>query len=193
MGNGFSDLLRRAKAGDADALTQLHGRYEGLLRGVVLRRLGPALRRRYDADDIVQSVFAEVLAALPSFEDRGEDAFRHWVSLVAERKLASKVRSCRDGAGAQRERTLGDDAPFAAGGRGPATEAGAADDDEHLHAALLALEPAQREVLLLRESTGLPFDAIAARIGAASADAARMRYARALIALRAGWARTPPA
>ena len=68
--------------------------------------------------------------------------------------------------------------------------------NEHLPANVLAALQRGNSVeaiKLLRESTGLPFDAIAARIGAASADAARMRYARALIALRAGWARTPPA
>jgi RNA polymerase sigma-70 factor, ECF subfamily len=185
MGSGFSDLLRRAKAGDADALTEIHRSYGRLLTGAVRRRLGPALRRRYDADDIVQSVFADVIDALPSFEDRGEQAFRHWLYRRAERKVASKVRRARDGAGERRERTLGDDAAPAADGPGPATQAGDADESAHLRAALGELPPAQREVLLLRQEAGLRFEAIAERIGAGSVDAARMRYARALIALRA--------
>lgn len=184
----FTELLRRAKAGDGAALTQLHARYERRVLGVVRRRLGPALRRRRDSSDFVQSVFEDVLRDLPRLEDRGEEAFRHWLYLKSENKVRDAWRRGVGRDGNPREAELpSSDEPVGAG-CGPATEAGDADEAVRLRTVFASLPAAQRDVIALRSVEGLGFAEIAVRLGLPGADAARMRYARALVALRARWA-----
>src|SRR5262245_55855145 len=50
-------LLKRFRAGDADAATQLYLRYAERLRTLARTRVGRDLAPRIDAEDIVQSVF----------------------------------------------------------------------------------------------------------------------------------------
>lgn len=188
MNGDFSDLLRRAIAGDSAALAEIHSRYERLVLGLVRRRLGPALRRKFDSVDVVQSVFEDVLRDLPRFEDRGEEAFRHWLYMKAENKVKDAWRRAVDADGAPRETRLATNDDFApVDVPGPATQAGDADDEARLAEVLATMPAEQREVLGLRNKEGLSFAEIAARLSLASADAARMRYARALIELRSRW------
>lgn len=58
-GSELSDhsLLRRFRRGSQDAATQLYLRYAHRLRALVRAHCSPALARRLDAEDIVQSVF----------------------------------------------------------------------------------------------------------------------------------------
>ncbi|MCA9262301.1 MAG: sigma-70 family RNA polymerase sigma factor [Planctomycetales bacterium] len=58
-GAGASDhsLLRRFRAGEQDAATELYLRYSSRLLGLANRQTSEALSARLDADDIVQSVF----------------------------------------------------------------------------------------------------------------------------------------
>ncbi len=60
----FDALLKRARGGDADALTQLIRQYEADVRLVARRRLGPALRPYADSLDLVQSVHKSLLIGL---------------------------------------------------------------------------------------------------------------------------------
>jgi len=188
VGDDFSELLRRANAGDADARSELHARYEQLVLAVVRRRLGPVLRRRCDSIDVVQSVFEDVFRDLPRFDDRGEKAFRHWVFLKAENKIKDLWRRRLGPDGRPREDTLDTrDETRAAGRPGPATEAGERDDAAKLREALSKLTPEQREILALRLEQGLAYAEIARRLGLPSEDAARMSYGRALRELRRRW------
>jgi RNA polymerase sigma-70 factor (ECF subfamily) len=50
-------LLRRLRSGNQDAATQLYVRYADRLRALTRAQCSPALARRVDIDDIVQSVF----------------------------------------------------------------------------------------------------------------------------------------
>jgi RNA polymerase sigma factor (sigma-70 family) len=55
----FQELIRRVRAGDPEAATELVRRYEPELRRAVRMRLtDPHLRRKYDSVDICQSVLA---------------------------------------------------------------------------------------------------------------------------------------
>jgi RNA polymerase sigma-70 factor (ECF subfamily) len=49
--------LRRFRGGDEDAATQLYLRYAGRLRAMAASKAAPELARRFDPEDIVQSVF----------------------------------------------------------------------------------------------------------------------------------------
>src|SRR5260370_20668853 len=55
----FGDLIRRGRAGEEEAATQLVRRYEPTIRRIVDVRLrDPRLRRLLDAEDVCQSVLA---------------------------------------------------------------------------------------------------------------------------------------
>jgi len=186
---GFADVLREAKRGDADALRELHARYESCVLKVVRRRLGPGLRSRYDTVDVAQSVFEDVLRDLPAFEDRGEEAFRHWLYMKAENKVrdAWRRRLHPEGGAREGELVTADGEITTERGPGPATQAELGDDCGRLRAVLASLPAEQQTILTLRDQDGLAFAEIAQRLGLPSADAARMRYARALVALRKAW------
>src|SRR5688572_8347437 len=87
-----SDLIAAARSGDDVSAVALWSRYGAVVRGAIRKRLSPSLRRRYDTDDIAQSVFADLLRDLARFEDRGENAFKHWLYLKAENKVRDKLR-----------------------------------------------------------------------------------------------------
>lgn len=190
MDEDFAELLLRAKGGEPGALNELHTRYEKRVLGVVRRRLSPALRCRFDSTDVVQSVFEDVIRDLPRFEDRGEEAFRHWLYMKAENKVRDAWRKrLRPDGGLREERLDSKDDGRPAASRGPATQAGEGDDVARLRDVLATLDPPQREVIELRDIQGLSFAAIAERLDLPGADAARMRYTRALLVLRRKWNR----
>jgi RNA polymerase sigma-70 factor (ECF subfamily) len=195
-GNGshepFARLLRAARAGDDEALAALHRRFAPAVFARVRSRLPSRLRRWYDTTDLGQSVFAEVLRDLPRFEDRGEREFRHWLYLKAESKVKAKLRKELGAGGRRWQEPLddGDRAPVPARETTPSGAASAAEERAHLARALEALAPAQRQVIRLRAQEGLPFADVARRLALPSPDAARVRYARALLELRKQWTTT---
>lgn len=187
----FSTLLARARAGDVAARDELYRRYSADVSARVRARAPQVLRRRYDADDVAQSVFVEVLRDLDGFEDRGEAAFRAWLALKVEGKLRGKLARVLRPRGGRREVTAPSEvlASPADRGPGPATASGMRDDAARLRSILDALPADQRDVVRLRTEDRLEFAEIASRLGLASADAARMRFARALERLRDAWDR----
>src|SRR5437870_13912762 len=100
----FSAVLVRARDGDAAAVAALFDRYGRVVLGAVRRRLSADLRRRYDSMDLAQSVFADVLRALPRIKDRGEGGFVRLLTLKAENKVRDKLRRHVGRNGRRRER-----------------------------------------------------------------------------------------
>lgn len=185
----FSRLLERARSGDPEAVEELHRRHAEAVAARVRARSSRALRRRYDVDDVAQSVFAEVLRDLERFEDRGEGAFRNWLYAKVEGKVRQKLSSLLRAEGGRREVTARSDVVGrpAHDGPGPATESGRRDEIAHLRGLLHLLTDEQREVVELRTRERLSFVAIAERLELPSPDAARMRFARAITTLRTAW------
>ena len=70
------------------------------VEGYLRLRMGPLLRAKESAADLVQSVARGALAALAGFDYRGEGAFRQWLFERARHKLQEHVRhfqqACRD-------------------------------------------------------------------------------------------------
>lgn len=60
----FDSLLRRARKGDQEALSELVLRYESQIRIVASARLGRAMRHGIDSLDVVQSVHRSLLGGL---------------------------------------------------------------------------------------------------------------------------------
>jgi RNA polymerase sigma factor (sigma-70 family) len=73
----FSDLLRRAKAGDDEAIRDFLSRFEGEVRTMVRSRLPKKLRSRFDSTDFVQSVWQSFFLD-PAREPRDFDNVEHF-------------------------------------------------------------------------------------------------------------------
>jgi DNA-directed RNA polymerase specialized sigma24 family protein len=70
------DLAGRVLAGEPEALAAFHGRYLPVVRGVLVRMVGPA-----DADDLTQEVFLRAIAHLGRF--RHDASLSWWMSRIA--------------------------------------------------------------------------------------------------------------
>ena len=129
-------------------------------------------RRTHDhhrAEDLTQQVFADAVTALP------ESATPQlaWLYTVAQRRFADEAR--RD---ALARRVSGLGVVAEAQTREYGSEVTAA-----LHSAMDRLAPGQREVVVLKLLRGAKFAEVGERLGISS-DAAKMRFVRALEALR---------
>jgi RNA polymerase sigma-70 factor (ECF subfamily) len=128
-------LVLRCQTGDEDAYRELVGRFGPRLR-YFLRKLVGQIDR---ADDLAQEVWIDVLRQLPRLKDAG--AFTTWMYRIAHGKAMLDGR--RNG----RVPTTIPDVEWIAEKE---DEAFSAEDAARIHAGLDRLEPAQREVLVLR-------------------------------------------
>jgi len=153
----------------------------GLTR-FVRRRMGPELRARESASDIVQSTCRELLRAGSAFEDRGEQAFHRWVRGAAEHKLRNRARHWRAARRAGQPEVEGTPEPAAGADVGPEHEAELAEEARRLEAAFRALTPEQRHVLTRSQIDGLSHGALALELRK-TPEATRKLVARALARL----------
>lgn len=186
------DLLSRAGQGDGEAMERLFSRHRDALRRVVSRRLDAGLRARIDPSDVVQEAQIEAFRRLPEFLGRRPMPFRHWLLRTTVERLL-KLR--RHAAAARRD--IGRERPFQDGSSmprageavadvlpTPSQQVAARDMEFQLHGWLDRLGEADREILSLRVFDGLTHEEAAQRLGIEPA-AARKRYGRALLKLRA--------
>src|SRR5687767_11772390 len=120
-GNAFHDLIRRVRAGDAEAAAELVRTYEPAIRRAVRIRLRDArLGRAFDSMDVCQSVLASffVQAALGRYELDGPPQLLRLLAQMARHKLLDRVERERAGKRDQRRVESGD-----AGQRGLAAAA----------------------------------------------------------------------
>ncbi len=185
-------LLERLRAGAPGAADELVLRHAPRLRLWVRARLGPALARRLEVEDVVQETWLRVLPSLAGFEARGEAAFLKLLVTVAGHVLADTARAARaarrgatplhltrggSGSGVPESRLPGA-AP------GPLTAVLLSEQDRRLEAALASLPAEQRRIIRLRQMEGLPAAEVARRLGRTE-GAVHAAYRRALDA----WAR----
>jgi RNA polymerase sigma-70 factor (ECF subfamily) len=93
--NGFLELIRRVRAGDEVAATELVRRYEPVIRRTVRLQLrDPRLRRALDSQDICQSVLASffVRAASGQYELDRPTQLLNLLIVMARNKLISQAR-----------------------------------------------------------------------------------------------------
>jgi RNA polymerase sigma-70 factor (ECF subfamily) len=138
-------LVLRCQTGDEDAYRELVTRFGPRLRYFLRKLVGRTDR----ADDLAQEVWLDVLRQLPRLKDAG--AFTTWLYRIAHGKAMLDGRR---------------------NGRAPATipdvewiadkedDSFSAEDAAQIHAALDRLEPAQREVLVLRFLEELSYEEI---------------------------------
>ncbi|MEZ5967080.1 MAG: RNA polymerase sigma factor [Planctomycetota bacterium] len=182
-------LLLAARGGDRQAISTLLVRDLAWVQRTVHRRLGGVVREIADTNDVVQELFLRVLRSGPRLQVDDGLQFRRLMARIVQCTLVSMARraqASRRHAGAEIEwdTRLGG-TPLLSDAVAPAPESAAAQSEEreHLRLALELIDPADREVLQMRDYEGLTFVEIAARVESTE-DAVRMRYRRAVGRLR---------
>jgi RNA polymerase sigma-70 factor (ECF subfamily) len=87
-------LLSESRA-DGEAAARLLDWYRPALRLIAEQMIGPAMRRREDASDIVQQTVAEAYAALAQFNGKTEPEFSAWLKQILRRNVSNLVRDNR--------------------------------------------------------------------------------------------------
>ncbi|MCB9728224.1 MAG: sigma-70 family RNA polymerase sigma factor [Deltaproteobacteria bacterium] len=173
------ELLARVRGGDRRALDALLARHEDRIYRFGMRLCGEP----EDARDVLQETLLALARSSAGFE--GRSTLSTWLFTVA-RSFCIKKRRRRKGAPARLEsldeagvdaRALVDPA------RRPDEAAAGRELAEALEAALAALEPAMREVVVLRDVEGLSAAETAAVLGL-SVKATKSRLHRARVKLR---------
>ena len=188
------DLLRRAREGDSLALDELFGRHRAALYRVVARRLGRSPNARIDPSDVVQEAQVEALGRLEEYSGRRPMPFRLWLVRTAIQrvgKLRRHASAARRHFGRERPLSIlggsassGPASRITAAGPTPSQQAASRDLASRLHAVLERLPELDRAILTMRTFEGLSYEEAGARLEIEPA-AARKRYGRALLRLRA--------
>jgi RNA polymerase sigma-70 factor, ECF subfamily len=133
-----SQAIRRAQAGDRDALAFLYARYSENIYGYVRS----IVRNHHEAEDITQHVFTKLMRVIGKYEERDVPFFA-WALRVARNATMDHIRS---------ERLVPVEQVHAADHAHSDPASGSMDE---LRDALDTLPLAQREVLILRHVAGL--------------------------------------
>ena len=149
------------------------------LLSVIYLRMGPQLRTRMDAEDVLQEVAIEAINSWHTLSD--EQNAGAWLVTLAKRKVARNLRD-QSGVAARnpnRERHVMTDLPIADRRSGPVTAADRRDRLELLGQALERLPDDYREVILLTKIEGLPAKEVGVRMER-SENAVNLLLSRAL-------------
>jgi len=176
----FVELIRRVRAGDDQAATELEGRYGPAIRREVRLRLRN--RRVTDSADICQSVMRSffVRAAVGQFELDKPEQLMGLLRQMARNRLTDALRrqtaAKRDeGRNQPLVNAEGDAVPVAAPGPSPSKVVAWKELLELVYAKL----PEKERAIAKLRAQGMEWTEIAAQLGG-SADAARMRLNRAI-------------
>jgi RNA polymerase sigma-70 factor (ECF subfamily) len=186
-----TEMIARARAGDAEAFCALAARYERRVHSLALH----FCRDAADAEDLSQEVWLRAYRSLDSF--RAESSLYTWLRRIAVNLFLNDRRAARSrGEALSRDRPSTHDAPRGASRDDEATESSAArafDVESALHERLLLarvrdalaeLSPQQRLVFLLKHEEGLTYEEIAREINC-STGTVKKSLARAVAKLRA--------
>lgn len=168
-------LLGRVRDGDAGARAALLARVEPLLRRWAHGRLPPRLREAQDTGDLVQATLLRALARLDRFESAHPGALYGYLRTTLLNAMRDALRALppderADAALLEELPALPESALESALGRDGALA---------YEQVLRDLDPAQRELVVMRFEFGLSFPEIAAELGE-TPDGVRMKVNRAL-------------
>ncbi len=200
------DLVRRAQAGDREALERLLSRYYDRVRRVVGIRMGPRVRSWTDSVDSMTRTFLKALEKFDTFEMRNESSLLRWLVTIAEGMIrdAADERNARKRS-PDRERSIDLESPTGVPTFAPLPDPATTitsrlvrdEDRELVDRAIHELDAADRELLVqfyyldatfeeIAEATGLVSarDEPARRLQAADAIRKRTAAARTRLAVR---------
>jgi RNA polymerase sigma-70 factor, ECF subfamily len=190
-----SDLLAQARGGDPRALDHLFAACRSYLQVLARARLHGRLAARADPSDLVQQTLVDAYRGFGGFAGGTSAEWLAWLRRILERNAADLARHHAAGKrAAAREVTWAQPPPGASSLVGPPDPPAAGDSPSaclvrqeqalRVAEALGRLSPDHRDVILLRNLEGLPFDEVARRLNR-SRPAAQMLWLRALQRLHA--------
>jgi RNA polymerase sigma factor (sigma-70 family) len=176
----FRELIRRVRAGDAEASTQLVRRYEPAIRlAVHVRLTDPRLRRILDSMDICQSVLVSFFmrAASGQYELETPEQLLKLLTTMARNKVLRQAHKQRAARRDYRrlQRDLSSEGDFVDSGPSPSQVVA---QREMLHELQRRLTAEERQ-LADQRALGRSWKEIAAAVGS-EANTVRMRLSRAL-------------
>jgi RNA polymerase sigma-70 factor, ECF subfamily len=179
MSTPDTDLVSAAKAGDRKALGALLERHQGRVYRFGKKMCGD----EEDAADVLQETLLAAARTLPEF--REASSVSTWLYTIARSFCIKKRRTSKFAPAAvesldqeaERGSTVADP------GRSPEELASGRQLQTALDAAIGALEPMYREVLVLRDVEGLPAADVAEALGL-TVEAVKSRLHRARMAVR---------
>ena len=165
------ELITLSREGDLDAFNRLVERYQTRVYRLAYRMVGPA-----SADDAAQDAFISAFKSLRSF--RGGN-FRSWLLRITANLCRDQLRASKRKGGASLDEMLeaGGWAPPSTG-RSPEEAATDAELNAAIMAAVAALPPDQRAVLVLIDIEGYSYEETAEAV-AASLGTVKSRLSRA--------------
>jgi RNA polymerase sigma-70 factor (ECF subfamily) len=160
------DLIAQAQQGDRGAFGELVRCHREGVINVVYRMCGDANL----AEDSAQEAFIRAWQHLPRYRPRSP--FRNWLYRIATNVALDALRR-------ERETVDVDSISLATHSDGPEAVMESRERGERVRQAVLALPPASRSVLVLREYEGLSYREIADTLGIPSGTVmSRLNYAR---------------
>ena len=165
------NLVLRAQKHDQKAFAQLYEEYFDRIYRYVTLKLGDKM----EAEDVTQQVFLNTLRSLSSFKWKGVP-FSAWLFRIAHNQVVDYWRK-------KRHPAVPLDESLASSNGNPQQLAEHKLDTEQLLSATKKLTEAQREVIALRFSSGLPIAEVA-RVMSKSQGAVKALQHSAILALR---------
>jgi RNA polymerase sigma-70 factor (ECF subfamily) len=160
------EWIRQAQQGDRHAFGELIYLHRAGVVNVVYRMCGDVNL----AEDAAQEAFIRAWLHLPNYHPRSP--FRNWLYRIATNAALDTLRR-------ERETVDVDDVPLSAAGAGPEAAVEQTERGEQVRQAVLALPPASRSVLVLREYEGLSYQEIADTLNVPIGTVmSRLNYAR---------------
>ncbi len=189
------DLVHRAAKGNETAMQQLLNRHRNRLKRMVAVRMDPQLNARFDPSDVVQDVLAEAARKLPGYASSVSIPFYPWLRRIAwdrlialrqqhfqaqKRSVAREGPSCLD---LPDESAMHLAEQMVASGTSPSGGVLREELRARVRSALDRMDPADREILVMRHLEQLQVSEIASLLGI-SQGAVKMRRLRAAERLR---------
>ena len=86
-------LLERARSGSETAWREIYRRYRTMLVVQIRSRIPDFARRRFDAEDLLQSAFSKAWVHIGTFQYQGEGSFRRWLAVLVFREFQDELRA----------------------------------------------------------------------------------------------------
>ena len=168
-------LLERIRGGDAAARERLFARVLPALTRWAHRRLPARMRDLSETEDLVQLSVMRALSRLDAFESEREGAFLAYLRQILKNLVRDEVRRVSAHDVEPLSETRADPAPS------PLERTVSRDVLDRYERALERLAAESQQAVLLRVEFGYTYPEIAAALGKASPDAARMIVGRAMV------------
>ena len=175
------EIVLRAKGGDQDAFAELVTAHQDRIYTLCLRMTG----NREDAQDAAQEAFLNAWRALPSF--KGESSFSTWVYRLTSNACIDHLRRRKRRRDLEAASLTGEDGESdwepADHQSDPALQTERRMAKEAVEEGLRSLPDHQREILVMRELSGLSYQEIGAALDL-DLGTVKSRIARARLALK---------